>query len=117
MSAPRLGITLRLHVGAAIAIGPGKADLLAAIAATGSISGAARKLGLSYRRAWVMVDAMNTAFATPLVVTSKGGGGGGGARLSVEGETVLAAYRAMVDAAITATAEHSAALLARLQPR
>ncbi len=115
MDDPRLGITLRLHVGDAIAIGPGKADLLGAIAGKGSISAAARSMGLSYRRAWLMVEAMNTAFATPLVKASKGGSSGGGARLSDEGLAVLAAYRAMVGAAAEATAPHASRLLQRLR--
>ena len=80
--AARLGLTVRLHHGDAIALGPGKADLLAAISQTGSIAAAARTLGLSYRRAWVMVETINTSFAEPLVATSKGGGGGGGGNRS-----------------------------------
>jgi molybdate transport system regulatory protein len=115
MTAPRLGITLRLHVGDTIAIGPGKADLLSAIAASGSISAAARSLGLSYRRAWVMVDSMNSSFERPLVATTKGGDGGGGAHLSTEGKDVLAAYRTMVAAAHDATAPHARLLLERLR--
>jgi molybdate transport system regulatory protein len=74
-----------------IALGPGKADLLDAIAAHGSISAAGRAMGLSYRRAWLMVDTMNRCFAAPLVATRKGGPGG--ARLTDEGVAVLAAYR------------------------
>ncbi|PZN96558.1 MAG: LysR family transcriptional regulator [Alphaproteobacteria bacterium] len=114
MPTPRLVITLRLLAGDVIAIGPGKADLLAAIATAGSIAAAARSMGLSYRRAWLMVEAMNTAFAAPLVVASKGGGGGGGALLSEEGQRVLSVYRAMVTAAERASAPHAEVLLGRL---
>lgn len=113
--AARLGLTVRLHHGDAIALGPGKADLLAAIAQTGSIAAAARNLGLSYRRAWVMVETINTSFAEPLVTTSKGGGGGGGARLTADGVTVLACYRAMVAAAVAAAAPDAAVLLGLLR--
>ena len=90
---PETRLSLRLLHGGDIAIGPGKADLLDAVTATGSISGAARAMGLSYRRAWLLVATMNRAFAVPLVATAKGGGGGGGATLTGEGEAVLNAYR------------------------
>jgi molybdate transport system regulatory protein len=86
---------LRVLLGAVIAIGPGKADLLEGIAATGSISAAARRLGMSYRRAWLLVDVMNRCFRTPLVTTAKGGTAGGGAALTPLGKEVLRRYRAM----------------------
>lgn len=70
---------MRVLTDSVVAIGPGKADLLAAIDATGSISAAARTMGMSYRRAWLLVDTMNTAFRAPLVSTAKGGVEGGGA--------------------------------------
>jgi molybdate transport system regulatory protein len=107
--AARLGLALRLHHGEAIALGPGKADLLASIAA------AARALGLSYRRAWVMVETINASFAEPLVAASKGGGGGGGTRLTPAGTMVLARYRAMVAAALAAAEPDATALLALLR--
>jgi molybdate transport system regulatory protein len=78
-----------------VAIGPGKADLLDAIAQTGSISAAARQMRMSYRRAWILVDTMNTCFKQPLVDTSKGGAEGGGARLTPMGRKVLTRYRAL----------------------
>jgi len=71
---------LRILLGAEIAIGPGKADLLEAIARSGSISAAGRELGMSYRRAWNLVEVMNRSFRAPLVETLTGGAGGGGAR-------------------------------------
>ena len=86
---------IRILVGAVVAIGPGKADLLAAIADSGSISGAARRMGMSYRRAWLLVESMNAAFKGSLVRTLTGGDGGGGARLTEMGEEVLRRYRAM----------------------
>ncbi len=86
---------IRILIGAVIAIGPGRADLLAAIARSGSISAAARRMGMSYRRAWLLVEAMNSAFRQPLVETLTGGDGGGGARVTKLGEEVLRRYRAM----------------------
>jgi molybdate transport system regulatory protein len=90
-AAPRL----RVLYGSAIAIGPGKADLLDAIARTGSISAAGRALGMSYRRAWLLVDTMNRCFREPLVEAAKGGTHGGGARITPFGTEVLAAYHAL----------------------
>ncbi len=92
---PALLPKIRILIGAVVAIGPGKADLLAAIERTGSISAAARKMGMSYRRAWLLVEAMNSAFREPLVETLTGGDGGGGARVTKLGEEVLRRYRAM----------------------
>jgi len=86
---------IRILIGAVVAIGPGKADLLQAIARTGSISAAARAMGMSYRRAWLLVDALNAAFRRPLVETAAGGRRGGGARVTELGEEVLRRYRAM----------------------
>lgn len=85
----------RITVGSEIALGPGKVDLLEAIEKKGSISGAARDMGLSYRRAWQMVNAMNTCFQSPLVECSKGGKGGGGAKVTKVGQRVTELYRAM----------------------
>ena len=86
---------LRVLLGSATAIGPGKADLLEAIESTGSISAAAREMGMSYRRAWQLVDTMNQSFREPVVDTATGGSGGGGARVTSFGQDVLARYRAM----------------------
>jgi molybdate transport system regulatory protein len=97
---------LRILLGADIAIGPGKADLLDAVARTGSISAAAREMGMSYRRAWLLVDTMNHAFRAPLVEAAKGGAGGGGARVTTFGLEALARYRAMeLKAAASVAAE------------
>jgi molybdate transport system regulatory protein len=89
------GPQLRILLGNAIAIGPGKADLLEAIARTGSIAAAGRALGMSYRRAWLLVETMNQSFRTPLVGAAKGGKRGGGATLTANGAEVLARYRSM----------------------
>lgn len=82
-------------MGELIAIGPGKADLLEAIVETGSISAAAKRLGMSYRRAWVLVDVMNRCFRKRLVTAAKGGRQGGGAGLTASGKDVLRRYRSM----------------------
>ena len=92
---PALPPKIRILIAAVVAIGPGKADLLAAIERTGSISAAARQMAMSYRRAWLLVEAMNSAFREPLVETLTGGEGGGGARVTKLGEEVLRRYRAM----------------------
>ena len=88
-------IKLRVYAGDVIAMGPGKADLLEAISVTGSISGAGRALGMSYRRCWELVSIMNAQFVEPLVVSMKGGSNGGGAELSAMGIDVLKRYRTM----------------------
>jgi len=95
-SGPAIRIKLQLYCGDAIAMGPGRADLLAAIAATGSISAAGRALGMSYRRSWMLVDTMNRCWSAPLVEAVAGGSQGGGTRLTDLGAAVLADYRALV---------------------
>ena len=77
------------------ALGPGRAELLERIANTGSISAAAREMGMSYRRAWLLIEATNAAFVEPLVTTKTGGSGGGGAQVTAFGLDMLVRYRAM----------------------
>lgn len=89
----RMKIQARLMLDNEIAFGPGKADLLNAIQSTGSISAAGKYLGMSYRRAWLLVDAMNRCFQQPLVETATGGTQGGGARLTPLGLDVIARYQ------------------------
>ena len=86
---------IRIMFRKAIAMGPGKADLLRAIQETGSISAAARKMDMSYRRAWLLVDTMNQAFKSPVVVTLTGGKAGGGAAVTELGLEVLERYSEM----------------------
>lgn len=86
---------MRILLGESVALGPGKARLLAEIAATGSISAAARAMGMSYRRAWLLVAEMNRVFRSPLVEAGPGGKRGGGARVTELGRDALARYRAM----------------------
>ena len=89
-------VQVRFMLGDDIALGTGKAELLAAIAETGSIAAAGRKMGMSYRRAWLLVETMNQCFYEPLVISTKGGKHGGGAQLSALGEQVLALFRQML---------------------
>ena len=86
---------VRLQLGDEVALGPGKAELLMLIEETGSISAAARRMGMSYRRAWLLVETMNRCFASPLVETAQGGKGGGGAGVSELGRRVLVLYQQM----------------------
>ena len=88
-------VRIAIPLGESYAMGPGKADLLEAIEAAGSISAAGRNLGMSYRRAWLLVDEMNRCFRTPLVEARLGGSGGGGARVTDLGLEVLKRYRAL----------------------
>lgn len=90
-----LKLKVQIHCGDEFAMGPGKADLLDAIDREGSISAAGRALGMSYRRAWLLVDGMNRCWHDRLVETMAGGGEGRGARLTKAGWAVLKAYRAL----------------------
>jgi molybdate transport system regulatory protein len=105
-----LSLRLKLVLKPDIAIGPGKADLLEAIRETGSISAAGRQMGMSYRRAWLLVDTMNGCFTSPLVETSKGGAAGGKAILTATGTEVLRRYRRIEAATLAATRRDRAAL-------
>lgn len=98
-----LKLRIRLRLGPDTAIGPGKADLLEAIAETGSIAAAGRKMNMSYRRAWLLVDTMNHCFKLPVVETSKGGAGHGKATLTPTGMEVLARFRSIEARALSAT--------------
>jgi len=86
---------LRVLRDAEIALGPGKVDLLESIAATGSIAEAARRLGMSYTRAWKLVRSMNGCFRAPLVAAARGGRERGGAELTDDGRAALRLYRQM----------------------
>lgn len=91
-------------------LGPGKAELLEHIRDTGSIAAAGRRMGMSYKRAWSLVDEMNAAFATPLVASIRGGSGGGGAQLTEAGDRVLRLYAEIMDRAGAAAADQILAL-------
>jgi molybdate transport system regulatory protein len=86
---------IRVLHGKEIALGPGKVDLLEAIERAGTLAEAARSLGMSYMRAWHLLQTMNACFKEPLVHTSRGGAERGGATLTATGQAVVAAYRRM----------------------
>lgn len=98
-------------------VGPGKAELLEHIRDTGSIAAAGRAMGMSYKRAWQLVETMNAMFRTPLVVRSRGGALGGSATLTQTGTAVLAAYRDYESAARSAGQPHVDRLTALLRPK
>jgi molybdate transport system regulatory protein len=109
------GARLRIYFDAERMPGPGKADLLEGIRQTGSIAPSGRRMSMSYKRAWTLVDALNRAFREPLVVSVAGGRAGGGASLTPAGVEVLACYRHMqatTQRAITADLDRLTALLA-----
>ena len=105
---------LRITRGDDIAVGPGKIALLEAIARTGSITGAAKDLRMSYRRAWLLVDTMNRSFKSPVVDAEAGGRRGGGTALTPLGADVVQRYRRIETAAAKAGAADIRAFLALL---
>ena len=107
-AAGKLRIKLQVMCGEEIAMGPGKADLLDAIMTAGSISAAARRIGMSYRRAWMLVDVMNRCWREDVVET---GGGGRGAQVTAYGRIVLAHYRKLQQAASGAARRAGEAML------
>ena len=118
------GLLLRILSAKNPAMGPGRARLVSLIADTGSISAAARKMGMSYRRAWQLVEAMNKSFTGPVVVTATGGKRGGGAVVTELGKRLVAAYHGMeakASAAIAADLEefshHLRRPVAKRKPR
>ena len=86
-------VRFRLDFSSAVSVGPGKIELLEHIRATGSLSQAGREIGMSYRRAWLLLDSLNSSFREPVVTTSVGGKAGGGATLTPLGEALVDAYR------------------------
>lgn len=96
-ASPELAIRVRLMVGSATVMGPGKAELLGHIRDSGSISEAAKRMGMSYNRAWLHVKIMNEAFLEPVVESLRGGANRGGASLTAHGEKVLTAYQQMYE--------------------
>src|SRR3954462_5538390 len=114
MTKARIQLHLRVIKGNRPAVGPGKIALLEAIRDTGSISAAARKLGMSYRRAWMLVDDLNRRLSKPVVEAAPGGKAGGGARLSPTGRKLIALYRGIERKALRQTSAASRTLLALL---
>jgi molybdate transport system regulatory protein len=105
---PRL--RLRLYLAEDVMLGPGKADLLEGIHETGSIAAAGRRMGMSYKRAWLLVETLNGFFRSPLVQAATGGAKGGGAALTPLGQEVLARFRRIEAATKSACAAEVAAL-------
>ncbi len=100
----RSGLHLRIVLEGRLALGPGRAELLELVANHGSIAAAGRAMGMSYRRAWTLLEDTARSFGGPVVHAAPGGAGGGGAALTPLGETLLALYRR-----IEARAEDAAA--------
>ena len=110
----RVRISIIFESGARI--GPGKAQLLESIRDTGSISAAARDMGMSYKRAWLLLDSINQAFTEPVVTAATGGSGGGGATLTAFGVEVLERYRRVQDEANRVAADDLDVLARRARP-
>lgn len=106
----------RVQIKHAVAIGPGKADVLESVAQTGSLAEAGRRLGMSYQRVWSLVAAMNADFVEPLVLKRRGGAAGGGAHLTPTGERVLSVYRAIERDAQRAVTKRLPQLLSLIRP-
>jgi molybdate transport system regulatory protein len=104
MKTPKL--TLRLDLGGGRALGPGKIRLLEEIEKSGSISQAGRNLGISYRRAWLLIDDMNNCFRGPVIEAQTGGIDGGGATLTPLGRKLVQRYHAIEVQALAATRKH-----------
>ena len=114
------GLTLRVLGKSAAAMGPGKAELIERIARTGSISAAARAMGMSYRRAWQLVQSLNRTFREQVITTATGGMRGGGARVTPFGTRLATRFRAMehkASAAIASDLRHFAGQLRRPRSR
>lgn len=112
----RIQFRFRVYRDETIAIGPGKIALLEAVAETGSISAAARQQGMSYKRAWSLIDEVNRSLYKPAVETAAGGTGGGGTVLTTMGAELIKRYRAIESTARVAAASDIAALTKLLAP-
>jgi molybdate transport system regulatory protein len=98
-------LRVRIDLAPGVSLGPGKIALLEHIAASGSLSQAARELGMSYRRGWLLLDDLNRAFLEPATTASVGGSGGGGAQLTPFGEALIETYRAIEQEASAAASK------------
>lgn len=111
MLRPVVNLRIRVMVGDTIAIGPGKIALLEALQETHSISAAAKTLGMSYRRAWLLIDELNGALREPAVVSATGGHHGGGSEVTEVGQQIIALYRAIEEQSLEANRDNIARLL------
>jgi molybdate transport system regulatory protein len=112
----RLDIRLRIDFGPTISVGPGKIVLLEQITRTGSLSQAARELGMSYRRAWQLLDDLNHSFQYAVATASVGGAGGGGVEVTAFGAELITAYRDVERAALETTRARFAGLIKEPEP-
>ncbi|MEW5710280.1 MAG: ModE family transcriptional regulator [Pseudomonadota bacterium] len=103
----------RLYLGDELSLGPGKIDLLRKVGECGSISAAARALGIPYKRAWLLIDSLNRGLPSPVLDTVIGGLGGGWARLAALGEALVTAYAAL-EAKLNASAKAELKQIMRL---
>ncbi len=110
----QIGLRIRVVLGDGLVIGPGRADLLQFIQETGSIAAAGRRMGMSYKRAWQLAEALNASFSSPLISANKGGAAGGGATLTPLGISVLQAYRDLHAQALASGAASLALLSAAM---
>jgi len=101
---PALKLRMRVNVGEQIAVGPGKIQLLEALAEQGSITAAAKSLDMSYRRAWLLIDELNRSLAEPAVASATGGQRGGGSELTPAGRRLIELYRGIEAQALKACA-------------
>ena len=107
-------LSLRIQLDPEGRIGPGKIELLEQIAAQGSISAAGRAMAMSYRRAWELVEELNTLFGKPVVERQTGGRNGGGAKVTDLGQALITRFRDVEQASASAASEHLAALQAEI---
>jgi molybdate transport system regulatory protein len=110
-------VKVSIHFASGARIGPGKAALLQSIHDTGSISAAARSMGMTYKRAWLLLDSINQAFDEPVVTAAPGGAGGGGAVLTAFGAEMLERYQRIAAKAAKGAAADLAALAAHGKPQ
>ncbi len=108
-------LTIRIDFAGGRRVGPGKVRLLELIDQTGSISAAGRAMAMSYRRAWLLVESLNTSFRAPVVDTRSGGRQGGGAELTPFGRELVERYRAIEQTAVGAAEPHLGAIEAELK--
>lgn len=99
---PQMRFRMRITTGDVIAVGPGKIALLEAIQETGSITAAAKSLGMSYRRAWMLIDELNRSLRVAAIDSSKGGASHGGSVVTDTGKELIAVYRRIESTAAAA---------------
>ena len=114
--APVARFRMRVMAGDSIAVGPGKIELLEAIRDSRSITAAAKSMGMSYRRAWMLVDEVNRSLKKPAVASAIGGDRGGGSALTEVGELLVRTYRQIESDAAAACAREIAALGRLIKP-